>query len=484
MLPLLFVLTAISFMFFLHHYFNYWNRLGFSQTNFSFREKFGKIFSMSFPSLHVYNQLKSNGVFGFFISFNPIVMITSPALINNILIRYSQKFYNRKLENDREFDPFSTNLFTLQDDDWKKTRRMLSPAFSLSKLKNAVPAAVKVGNDLTKFVEINETVEVHKLMKRVMTDFITLWVFSINADSINHPSPSNEFYKASMKLFSTWFDVTKFYLASFAPKFWNLLKIKFHAIESENFFRRMVNEISDHRANGTNSKKDFVQFLINEERDNPEFGKLELAALTANIYYASLEATTSALTFGFYELAKNEKVRRECQAEIDKILSPTDELTHENLKQMKYLECCVHETLRKYPVASSVTRKCGEDFAVPATKLTIPKGAAVYISSFRVHRDPEIFKSPMEFRPERFLASSKGCDAPGVPYFPFGSGHHACIGQSLALIVMKTIFCMLLRRFDVELVNDNGREINFVKHQIVLTPSKEILIKFDERKPL
>ena len=60
----------------------------------------------------------------------------------------------------------------------------------------------------------------------------------------------------------------------------------------------------------------------------------------------------------------------------------------------------------------------------------IPKGTPVVCNSLGMAYDPQIYKDPEEFRPERFMDGSD--DGPETrsqfAYIPFGAGPHKCIG--------------------------------------------------------
>lgn len=74
-------------------------------------------------------------------------------------------------------------------------------------------------------------------------------------------------------------------------------------------------------------------------------------------------------------------------------------------------------------------RVCNEDFRVPDTNLIVPKGTEMMIPVLGIHRNPDIYDNPMEFRPERFLNSSNGAtsETKGCFYLPFGDGPRNCI---------------------------------------------------------
>lgn len=143
------------------------------------------------------------------------------------------------------------------------------------------------------------------------------------------------------------------------------------------------------------------------------------------------------MSFCLYELAKNADIQKKVQDEIDKALESagSDGLSYDVLGDLKYAECCIDETLRKYPIVPFHFRTASNDYKIADSDLVIPKGSAVMIPALGFQRDPEIYDNPMEFKPERFLNSSNGGGKiKGVFYTPFGDGPRNCIGMRWKII--------------------------------------------------
>lgn len=68
--------------------------------------------------------------------------------------------------------------------------------------------------------------------------------------------------------------------------------------------------------------------------------------------------------------------------------------------QLEYLDMTMNETLRLFPLGGRIERVCKKD--VEINGVTIPKGAAVMIPPYILHRNPEHWPNPDEFRPERY----------------------------------------------------------------------------------
>lgn len=90
---------------------------------------------------------------------------------------------------------------------------------------------------------------------------------------------------------------------------------------------------------------------------------------------------------------------------------------------MKYVDCCIDEALRKYPINPLLFRTATQDYIIPNTNVKIDKGKNVFLPILGLQRDPEIYENPMQFKPERFLDSVNGNgNAKGLFYLPFGDG--------------------------------------------------------------
>ena len=66
----------------------------------------------------------------------------------------------------------------------------------------------------------------------------------------------------------------------------------------------------------------------------------------------------------------------------------------------------VNETLRMFPIAVRLERFCKKDVEIHG--VSIPKGITVTVPISVLHRDPQLWPEPEEFRPERYKSPGKG----------------------------------------------------------------------------
>lgn len=103
------------------------------------------------------------------------------------------------------------------------------------------------------------------------------------------------------------------------------------------------------------------------------------------------------------------------------------EMTYEALKDMKFLEKCIYETIRMYPALPMLNRRCTKDFQVPGTAMKILRNQSVVIPLRAIQTDEKYFPNPLKFNPNRCDPQDE--DYSTVPYYVFGDGPKSCIGE-------------------------------------------------------
>lgn len=79
-------------------------------------------------------------------------------------------------------------------------------------------------------------------------------------------------------------------------------------------------------------------------------------------------------------------------------------------------------------------------------------GDTVFVSPALSMRVEEVFPNADQYNPERFVEEDKQTQK--YRYLGFGAGRHGCMGENFAYLQIKTIWSVLLRNFDIELVGE------------------------------
>jgi cytochrome P450 family 135 len=109
-----------------------------------------------------------------------------------------------------------------------------------------------------------------------------------------------------------------------------------------------------------------------------------------------------------------------------------------------YLDAVVKESLRLRPILPFVLRLTTEPYSIGSWDL--PAGVRLTPSVHLLHRRPEIYADPDEFRPERFLDQPAGT----YTWIPFGGGTRRCVGAAFATYEMKRVLRAVARAGGLE----------------------------------
>jgi len=276
--------------------------------------------------------------------------------------------------------------------------------------------------------------------------------------------------------------------------------------EVEDFIFSMVKQTVAYREEKNVSRNDFMQLLIQLKNqgyvpvdkgdkengdvkvDSGNLTKLDMNSLVAQAFVffaAGFETSSSTMAFALFEIAKKPEVQKKIQREVDKVFKAgLDGVSYEMLGELKYLEACIDETLRKYPIVPIHFRRATRDYKVADSDLFIPKGSSLIIPALGFHLDPEIFENPLDFKPERFLNSSNGGGtSEGIFYTPFGDGPRNCIGMRMGKLTTKMGLAIIFSKYNLEHTDKEmmNSELEFHPNQVILTPKKLFNIKITRR---
>ncbi|KAJ9576544.1 hypothetical protein L9F63_025560, partial [Diploptera punctata] len=128
--------------------------------------------------------------------------------------------------------------------------------------------------------------------------------------------------------------------------------------------------------------------------------------------------------------------------------------TMKHLNKLCYLEGCIKEAMRLYPVVPLIARNLTQPIKI--MDYMLPEGVTILINTYLLHRDSRFFPNPDIFEPDRFLTSN--CEARNpFAYVPFSAGPRNCIGQKFAMMELKIILSTVLQRFIVKSVDKEER---------------------------
>lgn len=401
---------------------------------------------------------------GAYFGTKPVFIPKDPEFIKLIVTKDFYYFNGRELSDYVHRDPASLNLFFNYGDNWKILRQNMTPLFSSSKMKNMFQLIEKCSFSFEELLDKElsmsqkNELDVKDLMERFTIECIGACVFGVQTKTIEENNKNNPFRKAKsdFKLESKK-NALKRIIRAIWPSFFYKLGFELFTTELETF-QKVVKAVFQDRNYKPSSKHDFVDLILGWKENNYIVGdsiknmkngtknkvqlKVDDDLLFAQCFVffaAGFETSATTAMFTLYELAKNEKALEKVVEEVDAFLAKHDNnINYECVNELPYLDACIDETLRLYPVLGMITRELMEDYTLPdETKLE--KGLIVHLPVLYIQTDPKLWPQPEMFRPERFYQDERHKVQP-CSYMPFGEGPRICIGNILFYTYFLSFF--------------------------------------------
>ncbi|XP_039435842.1 probable cytochrome P450 6a17 [Culex pipiens pallens] len=479
-------LVAVSLTFFwVGRRFSYWKQLGVPYVEASF--PFGNLKGMNkrhlgYIAQDLYVKLKSTGkkFGGAFFFVSPTALILDLDFAKDVFVKDFQYFHDRGVYCNEKADPITAHLVTMSGTKWKNLRTKLTPTFTSGKMKMMFPTIVGVAEEFRKGLlveaEAGGEVEMKEFLARFTTDVIGTCAFGLECNSLKDPDA--EFRRMGKKALtlSTMDFLRRILTVTFkdvAMKF----NVRLSNPDVANFFMNAVRETVDYREKNKIQRNDFMDLLIRMKNVEPieggdpnQVGQLtieEIAAQSFVFFLAGFETSSTAMTFCLYELAQNQELQDKARNNVLDVLKEHGSISYEAVHDMKYIEMCINESLRKYPPIANILREVTKDYHVPDMNVTLPKGHRVMLPIYAIHHDPEYYPVPDQYDPERFKPAAVAARHQ-MAFVPFGEGPRVCIGQRFGMMQARVGLAYLLKNFRFRLSEKTSVPLKILASSTVL----------------
>ncbi|CAH9116696.1 unnamed protein product [Cuscuta europaea] len=392
----------------------------------------------------------------------PMVFIMHPDLIKEVL---NKNYLYQKPHTNPLLNKLVQGILVYENDQWKKHRKLLNPAFYTEKLKLMEPAfMISCGDMVSKWEgrasrEEHCEVDVWPDLQTMTSDVISRTAFGSN-------------YKDGSRIFELQTEQAMHIMEAFNEVYvpgWRFVPTKrnrrMHEIQKE--VKSSVHTIIEKRLKamhaGDTSKDDLLGILLQsnlqeiEKHGNKGVGMSieEVIEECKLFYFAGQETTSVLLVWTMVLLSKFQEWQAQAREEVLRVFGRDKKPHFEGLNDLKVVTMILYESLRLYPPVAYLTRKTTQE--VKLGDMTLPAGVMVSLPILLLHLDTDIWGAEAkEFKPDRFsdgiMKATKGKHA----FFPFGGGPRICIGQNFALVEAKMAMAMILQRFSFELSPSYG----------------------------
>ncbi|XP_011650127.2 cytochrome P450 CYP73A100 [Cucumis sativus] len=395
-----------------------------------------------------------------------LVVVSDAELANQVLHAQGVEFGSRP--RNVVFDIFTGNgqdmVFTVYGDHWRKMRRIMTLPFFTNKVvhnysgmwEDEMDFVVRDLKSNKKFQ--SEGIVIRKRLQLMLYNIMYRMMFDAKFESQDDPLfiEATRFNSERSRLAQSF----EYNYGDFIPLLRPFLRgylNKCKDLQSRrlDFFNK--NYVEKRRkimaANGDKHKITCAMDHIIDAQVKGEISEENVIYIVENINVAAIETTLWSMEWAIAELVNHPEIQHKIREEIANVLKGK-EVTESNLHELPYLQATVKETLRLHtPIPLLVPHMNLEEAKLGG--YTIPKESKVVVNAWWLANNPEWWKNPEEFRPERFFEEESGTEAVAAGkvdyrFLPFGVGRRSCPGIVLAMPILGLIVAKLVSKFEMK----------------------------------
>jgi len=451
----------------------------------------GNISGLTSPKFF-YNDLKLiekyGNVIGRYVFTSPRIMIADPDILKQVMIKEFKAFPDRQDRANKCFGKeFNRSLTQTNGESWKRQRSTLSPTFSSSRMKEFLPILKRcINSEITSMHQIIKEKD-GVIMAKEGFGNISMNCIIQAAFGTDIEGKQAEIAGQMQKLLSNDIISSPWFLLSL---FWRGFEDIMDALDWSilpaaplKYFLNLSDAVIRTRKEHGSPRVDLLQLMLDAETtsgNTKATGKgltmTEIKGQALLFFVAGYETTASTMMFLAYHLTTHPDLQEKLRGEIADVLEQHGgEITYEAIHDMKYLEMCINEALRFYPIVPANSRVCEREINVNG--ITIPKGVHVDIPMYALLRSPDHWDDPDNFIPERMADMSQ---INPLVFQPFGAGPRVCIGMRFAQLEMKVTFVRLLQEFRLVPTDKTpSYPIGLKFDSAVISPDEPIVFKIE-----
>ncbi len=191
-----------------------------------------------------------------------------------------------------------------------------------------------------------------------------------------------------------------------------------------------------------------ILLSLRDAEGQPRYTIDQVTGMFISLMFAGHHTTSGTAAWSLIEFLRHPEYHARVVDEIDGLHASGGDITYQALRDIPVLEAGLKEALRLHPPLIILMRKVMHDFHYDGFK--VPAGKLVAVSPAVSNRLPECFPDPDAFDPARY-DDGREEDRQNFAWIPFGAGRHRCVGAAFAMMQLKSIFCVLLREYELEL---------------------------------
>lgn len=401
------------------------------------------------------------------------VLLNDPDAVHYVMAKNATNFVRPKLMARILRPLLGHGVFLAEGDEWRRQRRLLSPAFTPNNVGLLLPHFAAAATDLVQDLEGAADADLSAAFQSATLDAALRALFSMpDKRTRDHIGSLVRSFANGPGRFSILdnlaADETSFAFAQRKRRAFQ--KVWSGAIDDVVAERQRIPNRDGYR--------DLLDILL-AARDSETGARpttSEVRDQAATMIFGGFETTARLLFWATYlltlDLAEQERVRAEVLAHP---LSPHTTLT--DLTHWPRLRMVLLEAMQLYPPVPHLVREPLADDVIAGEP--VRRGVQVWISPWVLHRHRAHWQNPTAFIPDRFAGTPSPWSSNSA-YLPFGSGPRICLGATFAMAEAQIMMAALLTRFKVS--PDNDPPVMPIG-RLTIEPSRAPMFKLQSLKP-
>ncbi|OAY50485.1 cytochrome P450 83B1-like [Manihot esculenta] len=395
------------------------------------------------------------------LGFVPILVVSSAKMAKEVMKTHDLKFCSRPaLVGNQKFSYNGLDVaFSSYNAYWREIRKIcVVYLFNSNRVQSFRPIReFEISHMLEKISKSAvalKPVNLSEAMMSVTSTIICRTAFGkrYEEDGVES-SRFQELLKELQALFTCFFVSDYFPFLGFIDKFTGF----FHRLEKnfkefDIFYEQIIKEHLD-PSRSKPAEEDFLDILLQLWKSRSFKVDLtfdHIKAVLMNVFVAGTDTSAATVVWAMTLLMKNPMAMKKAQEEVRKLVGKKGFVEEADCQQLPYLQAVIKETMRLQPTAPLLLpRESMENCVLDG--YDIPAKTIVYVNTWAIGRDPEIWENPEEFNPERFINSSIDLKGQDFELTPFGAGRRICPGMFMGLANVEVSLANLLYKFHWEM---------------------------------
>lgn len=376
-----------------------------------------------------------------------VVIPNQPDLVRRVLIDEADDFPKSRMMADMLELLLGNSVFVANGEEWKRQRRMMTPAFEDMRVKVVFDLMMQSRDALLERMDSmadGKPVAIDIEMMHVTADIIFRTIFSKPLDA----EEARVIYDAFIRFQEAAYahGMTRHVGMPNWLSYFNFRKARRAAGEIRGVLDPIIQRRFDAWHAGDRTEyNDILQSLlaVTDPVTGTQFGVRELCEQVATMFLAGHETSASALSWALYLLAKDQGVQERVRAEAVNVVGDRP-LAFGDLRKLTLTRNVFMETLRLFPPVAFLPRVAEK--TCPMRDKTVKRGSTVSISPWLLGRHRRFWTEPDAFDPDR-LDRPETTEAQRHCLLPFSKGPRVCLGAAFAQQEAAIILSSLVRRY-------------------------------------